>query len=179
MHEHTRYRLRSSLKVFILLIVIALLMIPLAGILLFVFEVEDSVICEGEVSPEEEYEIVSHLSGRLMSLNVHTGQKVSKGDVLAVIDSTEFENSLITLQSEIRQLEAEQSVAQVALANEKADPLPQDLWHAETNLQECREKEAKAKDKLERYTRLLEQNAVAKVDLENIELEYIEAEAAL
>ncbi len=102
-----KYRLRSSMKIFILLIVVALLLFPLAGVLLFLVDVDDSVLCEGVVSPEFSFDLVSHIDGRLVALNVRTGQKVKKGDVLAEIDSTPYEDDLLNLQMEIYQLEAE------------------------------------------------------------------------
>ena len=174
-----RYKLRSNFKIFVLLIILALLLFPVAGVLLFLINVEDTVICNGVVSPEARFELVSHISGRLTEMNLRTGQRVAKGDVLAVIDSTVFENELLALQTEIRQLEAEKEVAEVILENQKQEPLPSDLWHAQINLTESEEKEARAKDKLDRYTSLLEKDVVSEVDLRNIELEYVEAKASL
>ncbi len=174
-----KYKLRSNFKIFVLLIVVALLLFPLAGILLFLINVEDNVTCNGIVSAEANYELVSHVSGRIRKMELRTGQRVTKGEVLAWIDTTEYENELLALQTEIRQLEAEKAVAEVVLENQKQDPLSADLWHAPINLMESEEKEARAKDKLARYTSLLEENVISEVELKNIELEYVEAKAAL
>jgi len=161
------------------LIIAVFLLFPLAGVLLFVFDVEDNVTVKGVVSPEQKYSIVSHIDGRLTALNVRVGQKVREGDVLAVIDSFEYQNSLTAIEAEIHQLEAELASAEVIFENKKADPLPADLVHAKTNLMEFQKKEEKARDKLQRYTKLEGQQAASRHELETIEQEYITINAEL
>ncbi|WP_428653707.1 efflux RND transporter periplasmic adaptor subunit [Runella sp.] len=50
-------------------------------------------------------------SGRIVSLNVRVGQKVSKGQTLAVVEQTLDATALVSLQAERNTLEAELSVA--------------------------------------------------------------------
>lgn len=50
--------------------------------------------------------------GRIISLNVRVGQKVSKGQTLAVVEQTLDATALVSLQAERNTLEAELSVAQ-------------------------------------------------------------------
>jgi len=62
---------------------------------------------KGWVIPEQQILVSPQVSGRVVELNFEAGQRVQQGDVLAVLDSTEY------------QAEYERALAEVAIARER------------------------------------------------------------
>ena len=94
-HSSPHAGLRARFRIFVLLLLLALLFIPLVGVMLFVVEIEDAVYCNGVVVPDEYYEVVSHLNARVTKLNFRTGDEVKQGDVIAELDSLTYENDAL------------------------------------------------------------------------------------
>ncbi len=108
--------LRSRIRVFTLLIAIAMFTIPLVAILLYVVNVDDVVICEGTVVPEHHYLLSSAFDARVKQILFLTGDKVKAGDAIVLLDDTEFVNGIEQTKAEIAVLEAEAKVLKSDLA---------------------------------------------------------------
>jgi len=79
---------------------------------------ESAVLATGVLKPQSLVAIGAQATGRILSLKVRPGQKVSKGDVIALIDATSQQNELQKAQATLRQNEATrtQNEAQLELA---------------------------------------------------------------
>ncbi|MBO5724955.1 MAG: biotin/lipoyl-binding protein, partial [Lentisphaeria bacterium] len=99
--------LRTKMKIFIWLGALTLLMILAMGISLFVFEIEDTIYCQGSIVPDKTFEIVGHLDAHVLKFNNRMGDDVKKGDIIAELDSRSYQADAITLESSIAELEAE------------------------------------------------------------------------
>ena len=148
-------------------------------IALFLFKIEDTIYCDGVVVPEHTYEIVGHIDAHVTKFNHRIGDDVRKGDIIAELDSRTYESDAISLESAIRELEAELEVEKVQLKILQKEPLPKDLWFSKTNVLECRKKAEVTRDRLERSRKLQLVSAISKVEFEKIELEAIQREAEL
>ena len=81
-------------------------------------------------------------TGRIISLNVRVGQKVAKGQTLAVVEQTLDATALVSLQAERNTLEAELSVAQKEYDRlKKIEDIAakRDVSEAEARLQKAQE----------------------------------------
>jgi macrolide-specific efflux system membrane fusion protein len=80
--------------------------------------VESAVLATGVLKPQSLVAIGAQATGRILALKVRPGQRVSKGDVIALIDATSQQNELQKAQATLRQNEATraQNTAQLELA---------------------------------------------------------------
>lgn len=144
---------------------------------LFILEIEDVIYADGQVTSEFTIDMVSHLDGRITKLYVNAGQDVKKGDIIAEIDSTRYEQEYMEIKSALQELEAEKAVKLAELAVLERNPLPKDLWYAETTLNECKDRLERTKRRLERLEGLKQKQAVSQHEYESVEIEYIRAVA--
>ncbi len=140
---------------------------------LFLIEIEDVIYSEGKITSELPVDVVSHLDGRVLKLNVDEGGDVRKGDVIAEIDATPYEEELAAIQASIHELNAELDVKKAELDALKSNPLPKELWYAETNLKESRDRLKRTASRLERLESLRDKHAISQHEYENAEIEYI------
>lgn len=82
-------------------------------------DVEQSVLASGTLKPVRLVAVGAQVSGRLTALKVALGQKVSKGDLIAQIDSVTQENALRTAEAALANLRAQrdEKIATLALHN--------------------------------------------------------------
>ena len=102
--------LRGKVRLFAWLIIGALLMLPTAVLLMFLVDVDDTIICEGTVIPKETYELVAPTGGAVKEIFCRTGDKVKKGDLLVQLDDTEFQNEKKRIEAAIQILNSELQV---------------------------------------------------------------------
>lgn len=171
--------LRAKIKVFILLTILGALAILSLIFSLFFFEIEDTIYADGVIIPDKTFEIVGHIDAHIVKFNNRRGDDVKEGDVIAELDSRTYEADAISLESAIRELEAELEVKKAELAILEKEPLPKDLWYSKTNLSECEDKVRMARERLDRSKKLQLVSAISKVEFEKIELEAIQREAEL
>lgn len=176
---HEKSNLRSKIKIFLFLLFGAVMLIPLSLFLLYVIDIEDTVIVNGTVVPDNTYDLVGHVEAPVIEIRVRTGEEVKKDDILILLDSTAFERSAMELEGAITELKAEYDLKKAEIEVLKNEPLPAALWHSDTNLKQSEERAAKTTDKLERYRTLLDTNALSKIEFEKAELEDINAQAEL
>ena len=172
-------RLNWKIRIFVIFGFIIAFMIVCGVVSLFLIEIEDVIYADGKIMPELPSDIVGHVDGRVVKLNCQEGDDVKQGDVIAVIDSIQYEEEYVSSNSAFKELEAEREVKKAELAALERNPLPKEFWYAETNLNECKEKAAMSSDRLERYVRLYKINAISQKDFESTKIENIQALADL
>ncbi len=169
--------LRGKLRVFTY-IGFGLVLLMAGGIFsLFVIEIEDVIYAKGKIASELAYDLISPIDARVVKLNFDEGADVKKGDVIAVLDSVNFEEDELRIESEILELLAEIEVKKSEIAALRANPLPKELWYAETNVKESADRAARTEARLERSQRLAHTNAISKRELEDAEIENIRTQA--
>ena len=108
MHQQVfKNSLRSKIKLFSWLIISALLTIPLVAILLYIVNVDDSIICTGTVIPQHTYDLAANFDGPVKELYFRTGDQVRKGDLIVQMDDTEYQNELRKVEAAITILKSE------------------------------------------------------------------------
>lgn len=170
---------RWKLRIFAFVGLFLTVLIVCGVISLFLFEIEDVIYADGKIEPELPIDIVSHVDGRIAKLNFQEGDDVKQGDVIAMVDSLQYEEEYISTSSALRELTAELEIKKVELATLERNPLPKELWYAETNLEECKAKAIRTSDRLERYTKLHQISAISRREFETAEIENIQAQADL
>lgn len=155
-----------------------LLVLILGGVVaLFVVEIEDVIYADGKIVSELPFDIISHVDGRVIRLNFEEGADVRAGEVIAQIDSMQYEEEYVAIESAIREYEAERDVKAAELAALKSNPLPKELWYAETNLRETEERAKRTGARLIRLQRLRSTNAISQKEFEDTEIENIKTQA--
>jgi len=177
--NNSKSSLRWNLRIFAAIGFLLLFMMICGVASLFLFEIEDVIYADGKIISELPFDIVSHVDGRVVKINFQEGDDIKQGDVIAVVDSIQYEEEYVSASSALRELEAEREVKKAELAALERNPLPKELWYAETNLQECSKKSTMALDRLERYRKLYKISAISQKDFETAEIENIQAQAEL
>ena len=175
----SKSRLKLKLRIFTIIGSIVGFLIICGVASLFLIEIEDVIYADGKIMSELPYDIVGHVDGRVVKLNFQEGDDIKQGDVIAVIDSIQYEEEYVSANSAFKELEAEREVKKAELSTLERNPLPKELWYAETNLKECQERAAMTSDRLERYVRLYKINAISQKDFETTKIENIQALADL
>lgn len=116
-------------------------------------DIEDIVEASGPLAPVTTTEVGALVSGEILKIYVDYNSEVKKGDLLALIDPTQ-------IQTDYDQAQASLSSAKESLESEKMS----------YNLAEANFK---------RYKALYAKNYVAKTDLEQYELSYVNAKSSL
>lgn len=134
------------------------------------------VYAQGKLTSEITYDIIGHLDSRVTQLNFEEGDDVESGDVIALLDTTEFDEERIRLEAEIREYEAELEVKIAECEALKVNPLPKELWYAESNLKESTEKSKRTEARMRRSLQLASNNAISKREFEEAEIEHIKVQ---
>lgn len=77
-------------------------------------DIEETLLVEGPVSGSETAEVTSVLNNKILQINVKEGDYVTKGQVLAVLDSTDIRNEISQAQQklELSKLTTDETVRQ-------------------------------------------------------------------
>ena len=167
----------KKIRIFRILILVAFLIIVLAGLLLTLFKMEDVVYAYGEVGGIDDYEFKSMVDGKITEILKDDGAHVKEGDVILKLDSTELEDRIEMIKSSIGEIEAELKVKDDSLSLLNADPLPTHYRNIEIELEEARKRLERSAGKLERCKELFDRNVISKTEFENVEVEYIKNKA--
>ncbi len=110
--QHVAFQssLRAKVRLFVWLIIGALLMLPTAVLLMFLIDVDDTVICEGTVIPKNTYELVAPAGGAVKEIFCRTGDPVKKDDLLVQLEDADFLNEKKRIEAAIRILKSELQV---------------------------------------------------------------------
>lgn len=126
----------------------------------------------GRVEAAREADLAFRVSGLLASLPVREGQRVSRGDVVAVLRRDEFEARRDSLQGQLAQAEAR-------LRALRAGQRPEERLRLEAQVRAAEARLANARAEFERFSELIRENAVARTDFELRETQYRVAEEDL
>lgn len=173
---HKTGGLRGKLRTLSIVGLVLGMLVTGAVLSLFFLEIEDVVYAQGKLTSEITYDIIGHLDSRVTQLNFEEGDDVESGDVIALLDTTEFDEERIRLEAEIREYEAELEVKIAECEALKVNPLPKELWYAESNLKESAEKSKRTEARMRRSLQLASNNAISKREFEEAEIEHIKVQ---
>ncbi|MEG6523658.1 efflux RND transporter periplasmic adaptor subunit [Desulfotomaculum sp. 1211_IL3151] len=125
-------------------------------------DIEQSVMATGKLEAAEKQEFFTPVDSTLMELSVKVGDRVKKGDVLGRLDTQELGRLYQQALSRLAGLEA-----QLARAKGSNDQL---------NLDYSKVAHEKAKNDLDRITKLYHEGAVAITELEQAKVSFARAE---
>ncbi len=173
---HKTAGLRGKLRALTIIGLVLGLMVAGAICSLFFLEIEDVIYSEGNLTSEITYDIIGHLDSRVIELCYDLGDDVKAGDVIARLDTTEFDEQRIRLEGELRESQAELEVKKAECEALRVNPLPKELWYAETNLRESVEKSKRTEARMNRSLQLANRNAISRREFEDAEIENIKAQ---
>ncbi len=167
--------MHGKLRVFRMLIIIALLVAVSVGMMLALLKMDDVVYADGELGGLNDYEFKSMVDGKIIEILKDDGQQVKKDEAILRLDSTELEDKVENIRSSVSELEAELEVKDASLNLLHTDPLPTRYRNIEIEVEEAHKRLDKSSDKLKRYNGI--KNVISRAELEKVEIEYITDEA--
>lgn len=138
---------------------------PVKTALVSVSAATESRLFSGQVLAAREADLAFRVSGLLASLPVREGQRVSKGEVVAVLRPDEFQARQNSLQGQLAQSEARLRALQ-------AGQRPEERLRLEAQVRAAEARLANAKAEFDRFSELIKENAVARTDFELRETQY-------
>ncbi len=176
---HKTAGLRGKLRL-LTIIGFSLVLLVCGGIVaLFLFDIEDVIYARGKIASEIAYDIIGHMDGRVIRLNFEEGDDVEAGEVIALLDTILYDEQRVRIEAELREYEAELEVKKAELEALRTNPLPKELWYAETNLKESEDKAKRTQARLNRSLQLSSSNAISKREFEDAEIENIKVQGEL
>ncbi len=128
-------------------------------------EATQTRLFSGRVVASREADLAFRVSGLLASLPVREGQRVTTGDVVAVLRQDEFLARQSVLQSQLSQSEA-------VLRALRAGQRPEERLRLESQVRAAEARLANAKAEFDRFSELIRENAVARTEFELRETQY-------
>lgn len=125
-------------------------------------DIADEVRAVGNIQAEQRVTITSEIRGRVARIAVEEGMKVKAGDLVAQIDSREYELTLERLRADLSASQNEYKKAQEGLRQEVKDQLDAQARAAQSSLD-------LAKIELERTKKLVEQKVLPQSTLDSAE----------
>jgi multidrug resistance efflux pump len=120
---------------------------------------------KGYIIPEQQILVSPQVSGRIIELNFDAGQRVEKGFVLAVLDSTEYQADLARAQAAVE-------LAREQLSEALKGNRPDEIRQAEAELAETNTNLSQAKRNLERKKDLREKAIITAQELDDAQSQY-------
>ena len=124
------------------------------------------------VLPAQEVELSFRVSGQIVELPIRGGLRIAAGEVVAQLDTRDFEAELARLESQLAQAEAQMEVLTSGARGE-------DLAALEAGVAAAQAEVDGATDRVERSQALFERNVIAEVALDEDLIALRVAEAAL
>ncbi|MCE5321691.1 efflux RND transporter periplasmic adaptor subunit [bacterium] len=136
-------------------------------------DMDDTVQITGDLSALNSAVISPKISGRLMSINIREGDRVSRGEVVAVLDQGDAEDNLETAQASLESAKAklEQAVTNLDVTKIQTQTA---IRNAQASLKSAQNKLVLAKQPSRSQERRVAQNKVnsAKAELDQAEADY-------
>lgn len=104
-------QLRFIRWVIVVLVVVMLAVIAAA----FIFSMNDECIGRGTFEGWRTYDMKSSVKSRIVKIHFHDGETVKAGEVMLELDSSELQNAIAAVESNIAELEAELKVKTAAM----------------------------------------------------------------
>jgi len=131
-----------------------------------------SLTTTGDITPLLQVDLFPKVSGYLDRIDVHIGDSVKQGQVIAQIDRTEF------LQK-VKEAEAKLAQAKAQLSEIEAGTRTEELRQAEEAVRQAQSRFDNAKLHRERIDALFKRQVISKKEADIAEMEYTVAEAQL
>jgi len=131
-----------------------------------------SFVSTGDIAPLMQVDLFSKVSGYLERIDVHLGDPVRKGQVVAQIDQNEFLHK-------VKEIEAKLVQARANLSEIEAGSRPEELRQAEEAVKQTQSRFDNAKFHRERIEALYKRQVISKKESDTAEMEYSVAEAQL
>lgn len=146
---------------------------------------QEAVSVVGELSPYVTVNVTSKVSAKVEGIRVNKGDRVAAGQILAVLEQTDFNNQV--KQAERGLLSAQASFEnakaghehQISQAQQSVDNAELAYKNSEINLKKTQDTYADAQTTYERMKQLYEANAISKRDFEQAETGLSQARAGL
>jgi len=119
----------------------------------------------GRAQASQEAELAFQVPGLLIRLPVREGQRVARGDLIAQLRQDEFEARVSALQSQLEQ-------GRLALQTSQAGVRPEERLKLEAGLRAAQARLTNATAQHERFSQLIESQAVSKAEFEAMETSY-------
>jgi len=126
----------------------------------------------GDIMPLMQVDLFPKVSGYLERMDVHIGDVVKQGQVIAQIDRTDF------LQK-VREIEAKVAQAKAQLAELETGTRTEELRQAEEAVRQAQSRFENAKLQRERIEALYKREVISKKERDTTDMEYTVAEAQL
>lgn len=107
--------------------------LPVAGVVLKPEKVADRILATGTVLADEEVELRSETSGRVVRISFTEGSRVAKGDLLLKIDDAELQAQLLKLDSQRKLAEDKERRRRQLLERQNISPEDYDIALNELN----------------------------------------------
>jgi multidrug resistance efflux pump len=114
---------------------------------------------KGYIVPRQQILVSPKVSGMILELDIEEGRRVNKGDVLAVLESTEY-------QSDFERSKATVKLMRVRLSELENGSRPQEIKQAEAQLREAEAQVTQLQADFERNRELRKNNSVTQQELE-------------
>lgn len=121
----------------------------------------------------EETEVGAEIPGKLQQVLVEEGDRVIKGQTIAVLENSDYQSRIAEARTKIEILLRRKQTAEAGLAQAKADRAriyngarPEERAEAIKNVEQLQPEIAQAKNELERRRRLYDSGDVSREDLE-------------
>ena len=131
-----------------------------------------SIKVTGDVLPLMQVDLFPKVSGYLERIDVHIGDRVKQGQVIAQIDQTDF------LQK-VKEIEAKVAQAKAQLAEIKTGARIEELRQAEESVKQAQSRFENARLHRERIEALFRRQVISKKEMDGAEMESNVAEAQL
>jgi multidrug resistance efflux pump len=122
-------------------------------------DIKELIFASGELQWDNTYNLTAQTDGIINNANFDVGDSVNKGNTLALIDNKTNENNTQTAQEQL--VIANQNVT---LSSPAIEQLQQNIYYAKSKYEQD-------KTQAERYQRLYNSQSIAKLELENIQLQ--------
>jgi multidrug resistance efflux pump len=120
----------------------------------------------GYVIAKHQVLVSPQVSGRIISLNIEEGRRVTKGDVLAEVERTEYQADADQMRGVLRRNQAE-------LSELEAGARPQEIAGATADLQEQEEIFLQLESQFKRTKEILKTNSVSLTEFEQTQSSYL------
>jgi HlyD family secretion protein len=141
-------------------------------------DVADSVVEDGTVRSGDDIKIISDVSGEVANILSAEGSFVDAGDVIAVIDSNDYENEINAHLSAIAAYEAQRREADTTESYDKKD-IQYSIQQLTVQKEELQNDRKLRRQDYENGLVLYEGGAIAKDDMDKLENAFLQAELAV